>query len=97
MYAILMRDNIAEKTSVLSTLASDESAALVLMLATAETWCVGQEVDLGFTVQEDTREMSVVVTSGTSIVLSLVAQTITSVIGAVELRAFIHKSKSDLH
>lgn len=97
MYAILIKDSIAEKTSILATLASDESAALVLMLATAETWCVGQEVDLGFSVQENTRELTVVVTSGASIVLSMSAETITSVISAVELRAFVAKHKSDLH
>lgn len=93
MFAILIKDNIAEKSSVLPTIAIDDTAALILMLTAAESWCHEQEVDLGYTMTESYRELSVVVTCGATVVFSATAQSITSCASAVELKAFIDSKR----
>jgi len=94
MYAILIEDAISEKASVMSTLASDDMSAMVLMLTTAEGWIANQPVNLDYSVSQQDYMRRVTVTSGTSVVLTVTAQPIDSVISAHELRAFMGPDKS---
>lgn len=88
MYAILIVDALAEKSSVMSTLAADDLSAAILMMTTAEGWMVSQEVNLEYSMIEELPQRRIIVMAGTSIVLTITAQPIDSVIGAPELRSF---------
>ena len=94
MYAILIEDSISEKATVMSTLAADNMSAMILMLTTAEGWIAKQEVNLDYHVNQQDYTRTVTVTSGTSVVLTITANTIDSVIGAPELRHFMGPGKS---
>lgn len=93
MYAILVEDMIAEKSSILDTLASDSVAAMILMLTHAEIWCTKQPVHLGYSVDQHNNGHCVSVSCGADVVLSITAQSIVGVISSAELKAFITPMK----
>lgn len=94
MYAILIEDAIAEKASVMSTLAADSIAAMILMLTTAEGWIAEQQVNLGYHLSQHNHLHCVTVTCGSSVVLTVTAKSIDSVISSSELKAFTDPKSS---
>lgn len=89
MYAILIVDSLTEKAQVLPTLAADDMAATILMLTHAECWCEKQEVNLGFTVNQVDALNQVTITCGSTVVLSITAQPIDSVVESMDIMSWI--------
>ena len=89
MFAILIEDAITEKASVLDTLASDDMAAMIVMITHAENWIAAQPVNFGYTATEHANPHSVTVTAGIDVVLTITAQSIVGVVSCMELRGFL--------
>lgn len=97
MYAILIEDEVTEKRSILSVLAADEVAAMILMLTHAEAWCTKQDVNLGYTIHQHDYLQQVTVLCGIRVVLSITVQSIEGLVSSTELMSFISPKPSDIN